>query len=79
MLLKFQAFGKQLDLLLEKNENLITSNFEVWKHGKDGVLKRHDNFAKLSPCYHYIYKDSVSSAAVTLCDTGTVVSAKSKI
>lgn len=78
MPLSFRAFGQQIDLLLEKNKNLITPNFEVWKRGENDVLKRESHFARPSAC-HYIYENSASSAAVSLCDTGAVVSAQNEI
>ncbi|OXU25672.1 hypothetical protein TSAR_006047 [Trichomalopsis sarcophagae] len=69
--LSFRAFGEQVDLLLEKNENLLTPNFEVWKRGSNDVLERKNHLENRSSC-QYVYESSLSSAAVSLCDTGTV-------
>jgi hypothetical protein len=69
----FTAFGKKVDLLLRQNNNLLTANFEVWKREKDNNLNKIDYLSKASSC-HYIHEDAISTAAVSLCDVGIMVS-----
>ena len=66
-------FGEKVDLMLEKNEYLLSPDFEVWKREEDDVLKKVHNFSGSASC-HYLHRSSVSSAAISLCDVGTVVS-----
>lgn len=66
MPLSFSAFGRKVDLLLEKNDNLLAPDFEIWKRSEDGTLRK-EQFNNSPSCY-YLYNDSASSAAVSLCD-----------
>lgn len=73
MSLSFTAFGERVDLTLEKNKNLLTPNFEVWKRDENNILSKVHDWAN-GPLCHYLHEDSLSSAAVSLCDAGAVVS-----
>ncbi|XP_058799877.1 A disintegrin and metalloproteinase with thrombospondin motifs adt-1 [Phymastichus coffea] len=68
--LRFSAFGQTVELLLRRNERLLAPSFELWTSERNRS-SRVDDRAKRLPC-HYLHENSRSSAAVSLCEDGSV-------
>ncbi|XP_023248401.1 A disintegrin and metalloproteinase with thrombospondin motifs adt-2-like [Copidosoma floridanum] len=66
--LTFTAFGKKIELVLSRNDNLLSPGFEIWKREAGDALKRLDEPPTSSSTCHYIHEDELTSAAITFCN-----------
>lgn len=71
--LNFKAFDHSIELTLHKNDKIIAPQFQVWKHSDADTLEELPELNKPILC-HYLHKDNLSSAAISLCGEHGMVS-----
>nr|XP_012214457.1 PREDICTED: A disintegrin and metalloproteinase with thrombospondin motifs 19-like isoform X2 [Linepithema humile] len=64
--LTLKVFGKLIQLNLRRNDKIVASEFEIWKHNTKGVTEKLSQLNTPDPCY-YLHKDQISSAAINFC------------
>ncbi|XP_066594955.1 A disintegrin and metalloproteinase with thrombospondin motifs adt-2 [Prorops nasuta] len=64
--LKFVAFGQIVELILERNDKITSSSFEVWRHNEDGSQEQLEYLKNPESC-HYLHRNTLSTAAISLC------------
>ncbi|XP_048510631.1 A disintegrin and metalloproteinase with thrombospondin motifs adt-2-like isoform X2 [Athalia rosae] len=69
--MSFTVFGQKVELRLRKNDKLLIPDFQVWRHGKDEILKEVPELSRPASC-HYLYQDDLVSAAISACHPRSV-------
>ncbi|XP_011860405.1 PREDICTED: A disintegrin and metalloproteinase with thrombospondin motifs 2 [Vollenhovia emeryi] len=64
--LTFEAFGQLIQLNLRRNDNIVSPQFQVWKHNAKGITEELSQLSAPDPC-HYLHKNHVGSAAISFC------------
>ncbi|KAF3423109.1 hypothetical protein E2986_06737 [Frieseomelitta varia] len=64
--LSFKAFDQSVQLILHRNDKITAPRFKAWKHGDADSMEELTELGKSVSC-HYLHRDDVSSAAVSLC------------
>ncbi|XP_054010643.1 A disintegrin and metalloproteinase with thrombospondin motifs adt-2 [Hylaeus anthracinus] len=67
--LSFKAFDRSVELTLRRNDNIVASQFQVWKHINEDNVEELPELGKPAPC-HYLHTNELSSAAISLCKEG---------
>lgn len=62
---------------LRRNNKIISSEFQVWKHNARGVTEELSQLNAPTPCY-YLHQDHIGSAAISFCQGHGLVSDVSK-
>ncbi|XP_067213566.1 A disintegrin and metalloproteinase with thrombospondin motifs adt-1-like isoform X2 [Linepithema humile] len=63
--LTLKVFGKQIQLNLRKNDQIV-SKFKVWKYDATDITKELSELNASDSCY-FIHKDQISTAAINFC------------
>lgn len=58
---------------LRRNTKIIAPKFQVWAHNEENILQELPHLNEPTPC-HYLHIDSISSAAISLCQEHGIVS-----
>ncbi|KAI4481421.1 hypothetical protein M0804_009541 [Polistes exclamans] len=64
--LVFNVFGQLIELTLHRNTKIVAPKFQVWSYNEENILQELTHLNEPTPC-HYLHMDSVSSAAISLC------------
>nr|XP_012229981.1 PREDICTED: A disintegrin and metalloproteinase with thrombospondin motifs 7-like isoform X1 [Linepithema humile] len=64
--LTLKVFGKEIQLKLRRNEQIVSSMFKVWKHDTIGITEKLSQINASDPCY-YLHKNHISTAAINFC------------
>ncbi|KMQ86864.1 a disintegrin and metalloproteinase with thrombospondin motifs 2-like protein [Lasius niger] len=64
--LTFEVFGQLIQLSLRRNDKIVSSEFQVWKHNARGVTEELSQLNAPDPCY-YLHEDHIGSAAISFC------------
>ncbi|XP_029680560.1 A disintegrin and metalloproteinase with thrombospondin motifs adt-2 isoform X2 [Formica exsecta] len=64
--LTFKVFGQLIQLSLRRNDKIVSSDFQVWKHNARGVTEELSQLNAPDPCY-YLHEDHIGSAAISFC------------
>nr|XP_012229702.1 PREDICTED: A disintegrin and metalloproteinase with thrombospondin motifs 16-like isoform X1 [Linepithema humile]XP_012229703.1 PREDICTED: A disintegrin and metalloproteinase with thrombospondin motifs 16-like isoform X1 [Linepithema humile] len=64
--LTLNVFGKEIQLKLRRNEQIVSSMFKVWKHDTINITEKLLQINASDPCY-YLHKDHISTAAINFC------------
>lgn len=66
-----------IQLSLRRNDKIVSSDFQVWKHNARGVTEELSQLNALDPCY-YLHEDHIGSAAISFCQGHGLVGGISK-
>jgi len=66
-----------VQLSLRRNDKIVSSEFQVWKHNARGVTEELSQLNAPAPCY-YLHQDHIGSAAISYCQGHGLVSNISK-
>ncbi|XP_028045420.1 uncharacterized protein LOC114254100 [Monomorium pharaonis] len=62
--LTFKVFGQLIELNLRRNDNIVSSQFQVWKHNVNSSTEELSQLNIPDPCY-YLHKSHIGSAAIS--------------
>ncbi|XP_043479989.1 A disintegrin and metalloproteinase with thrombospondin motifs adt-2-like [Leptopilina heterotoma] len=65
--LSFQVFDQKLDLLLRRNDKLLSPNFQVWRQTNSDFREQVPELNSPVSC-HYLYRDDNKSASISFCE-----------
>lgn len=60
----FKAFGQLIQLNLRRNDKIVSSQFQVWKHNAKGVTEELSQL-NAPDLRYYLHKDHMASAAIS--------------
>ncbi|XP_018405616.1 PREDICTED: A disintegrin and metalloproteinase with thrombospondin motifs 2 [Cyphomyrmex costatus] len=64
--LTFKVFGQLIQLNLRRNDNIVSPQFQVWKHNAKSITEELSQLNAPDPCY-YLHKNHEGSAAISFC------------
>ncbi|XP_011647364.1 A disintegrin and metalloproteinase with thrombospondin motifs adt-2 [Pogonomyrmex barbatus] len=64
--LTFKVFGQLIQLNLRRNDNIVSPQFQVWKHNIKGIKEELSQLSAPDLCY-YLHKNHIGSAAISFC------------
>ncbi|XP_012230166.2 A disintegrin and metalloproteinase with thrombospondin motifs adt-2-like isoform X1 [Linepithema humile] len=64
--LTLKVFGKFMQLNLRRNDQVVSSAFEVWRNNAKGVAEKLSKLKSSNTCF-YLHEDHVSSAVINFC------------
>ncbi|XP_051167206.1 A disintegrin and metalloproteinase with thrombospondin motifs adt-2-like isoform X2 [Leptopilina boulardi] len=65
--LSFEVFDRKIDLLLKRNDKLLSSNFQVWRQTNKDFREEIQELNSPESC-HYLIEDDNKSAAINFCE-----------
>ncbi|XP_067214568.1 A disintegrin and metalloproteinase with thrombospondin motifs 7-like isoform X2 [Linepithema humile] len=64
--LTLKILGKQIQLNLRRNDQIVSSKFKLWKYDARSITEKLSQLNASDPCY-YLHKDHISTAAINFC------------